>query len=166
MKRYIEGSYNARLVLFFLVLLWAGLVLFLQRFDDWFPLTGTPVEQVIQSSDRSRAGVIVQVVFYLTLSSIVVFEAIWTVRSRQWPPHGHPVPFRTQVKEITHPIKVWLLAGFILIMHMSLIALSVYSWSLSNEFDQEIIRVLERPKGDCTTPVLLSCSTPPHSSSF
>jgi len=165
MKRYIEGSYKARLVFFFLVLLWAGLVLFLQRFNEWFPLTGTPVEQWIQSSDRYLFGAIVLVVFYLTLSGIVVFEAIWTVRSRQWPPHGHPVPFRTQVKGIKHPTMVWLFAGSIIAMYMGHIAIQVYTWSLSNKLDQEIIRLLEPPKGDCTTPVLLSCSTPPHSTS-
>ena len=45
MERYIEGSYKARLVFFFVALLWAGLVLFLQRFDTWFPISGTPQEQ-------------------------------------------------------------------------------------------------------------------------
>jgi hypothetical protein len=169
MKRYIEPSYKARLVFFFLVLLWAGLVLLqtlLQKhFDEWFPLAGTPVEQVIQSSDRHLLAVIVFVVFYLTLSGIVVFVAIWTVRSRQWPPHGHPMPFRTPVKEIKNPIMVWLFAGFILIIYISHIALSVYAWSLNNKLLPEIIRLLEPPKGDCTTPVLLSCATPPHSTS-
>jgi hypothetical protein len=169
MKRYIEASYKARLVFFLLVLLWAGLVLLqklLQKhFDEWFPLTGTPVEQLIQSSDRQLLAVIVLVVFYLTLSGIVVFEAIWTVRSRQWPPHGHPVPFRTPVKEIKNPIMVWLFAGSILTMYMGHIALYVYSWSLTNKLIQETIPSLEMPKGDCTTPVLLSCSTPPHSTS-
>ena len=165
MKRYIEGSYKARLVFFFLVLLWASLVLFLQRFDEWFPLNGTPVEQLIQGSDRHLLAVIGLVVFYLILSGIVVFEAVWTVRSRQWPPHGHPMPFRTPVREIKNPIMVWVFAGFMLSSYMTHIALSVYSWSLHNKLLQATIRLLEPPKGDCTTPVLLSCSTPPHSTS-
>ncbi len=107
MKRYIEGSYKARLVFFLAFLLWAGLVLFLQRFDTWFPISGTLQEQLVQSSDRALLAAIVSTVFYLALSGLVVFEAIWTVRTRQYPPLGHLVPFRTPIREIKYPILVW-----------------------------------------------------------
>ena len=164
MERYIEGSYKARLVFFFVALLWAGLVLFLQRFDTWFPISGTPQEQLVQSSDRALLAAIIVTVFYLTLSGIVVFETIWTVRTRQWPPHG--MPFRTPIKEIKNPIMVWMFASSILAMYLGHIAIQVYAWYLTNELTQEAIRLLEPPEGKCTTIAVTVCSTLPHSSSF
>jgi hypothetical protein len=152
-KRYVDASPKARLVFLLLILFWLSLALFLDRFSVWFPLDGTPSERLLKISDRGRIALIVTVVFYLILSGIVVFESIWTVRSRQWPPQGHPMPFRTRIKEIKHPTRVWLFAGSILAIYFAHIGLHVYSWYRSNRAIQETILLLERPQGKCTTSV-------------
>lgn len=149
-----------------MVLLWASLVLFLQRFDTWFPISGTPQEKLVQSSDRALLAAIVVAVVYLTLSGIVVFEAIWMVRTRQWPPHGHLMPFRTPIKEIKNPIMVWVCAGSILTMCMGHIALQVYAWFLIDQYALANIRLLELLERKCDTIALTACSTLPHSNSF
>ena len=165
MKRYVEASPKARLVFLVFILFWLSLALLLDRFDAWFPLAGTPAERLHKISDRTLVALILSVVLYLIMSGLVVFEGIWTVRSRQWPPKGHPMPFRTPVKEINNPIKVWLFAGFILAMYSSNIAMNVFSWSRSNTVIQETISLLEKPIGKCTKPVLIACSTAPRADS-
>lgn len=152
-KRYVEASPKARLVFLVLILFWLSLALFLDRFGAWFPLDGTPTERLLKVSDRALIALIVSVIFYLTLSGIVMFESIWTVRSRQWPPEGHPMPFRTRVKEIKHPTMVWLFAGSIIAIYFAHIGMNAYSWSRSNRAIQETISLLERPQGKCTTSV-------------
>src|SRR4029079_2888567 len=104
MKRYVEASPKARLVFLVFILFWLSLALLLDRFDAWFPLAGTPAERLHKISDRTLVALILSVVLYLIMVCLVVFEGIWTVLSRQWPPKGHPMPFRTPVKEINNPI--------------------------------------------------------------
>ncbi len=166
MKRYVEGSYKARLAFFFVFLLWAVVVLFQQRFDTWFPISGTLQEQLVQSSDRALLAAIVSTVMYLALSGFVVFEAIWTVRTKQYPPLGHLVPFRTPIREIKYPIMVWVCAGSILSMCIGHIALQVFAWFLINEYALVNIRLLELLERKCDTIALTVCSTLPHPTSF
>ena len=152
-KRYVEASPKARLFFLVAILSWLALLLFLDRFNVWFPVHGTPTEKLVKTLDRGLVVLIVSVSFWLMLSTIMVFEAIWTVRSRQWPPHGHPMPFRTPVKEIKHPLTVWLFAGSIVAMYMTHIVINVASWSRVNKVIHETISLLERPQGKCGTTV-------------
>lgn len=133
MKRYIEASPKAKKVFFSVAVIWAGVALLLVVLNDWFSISGTPQEQSVQISNRALGLVVIKVVSYLALSTLVVLYACWTVRSRQWPPLGHPMPFRTQVREIKQPVWVWVLAGFLLLGYMAQMGTAIYSWSQINK---------------------------------
>ena len=133
MKRYIEASSKAKKVFFSVAVIWAGLALLLVGLNEWFPVSGTLQEQSVQISNRALILVVVKVVSYLAMSILVVLYAFWTVRSRQWPPLGHSMPFRTQVREIKQPVLVWVLAGFLLLGNVAQIGTSIYIWSQTNK---------------------------------
>ena len=67
------------------------------------------------------------------------------VRTRQWPPPGMQVPFRTRVFEIHQPIKVWICTIVILIVLSIDVGLSIYTWQLRNQFFEENIRLVAPP---------------------
>ena len=145
MKHYVEASPRAKKVFFIVAFIWAGVALFLAGYDVWFPISDVPQEQLVQISHRALVAVIVSVVFYLALSILVVLYAVWTVRSRQWPPHGCSMPFRTKVHEIKQPVLVWVLAGILLFGYMAHIGKQIYSWSKTNNLIQSLEPLLKTP---------------------
>ena len=145
MKHYIEASPKAKKVFFIVAFIWAGVALFLANYDVWFPVSGTQQEQLVQISNRGLVAVVVAVVFYLALSILVVVYTVWTVRSRQWPPLGHSMPFRTQVHEIKQPVLVWVFAGILLLGYMAHLGKQIYSWSLTNKLIHSLEPLLETP---------------------
>jgi hypothetical protein len=130
MKRYIEASSKAKKVFFSVAVVWAGVALLLVGLNEWFPVSGTLQEQSVQISNRALVIVVVEVVSYLAVSILIVLYAFWTVRSRQWPPLGHSMPFRTQVREIKQPVLVWVLVGLVLLGYMAKLGVAIYSWLL------------------------------------
>jgi hypothetical protein len=145
MKRYVEASPRAKKVFFIVAFIWAGVALFLAGYDVWFPLSDVPQEQLVQISNRALVAVVVSVVFYLALSILVVLYTVWTVRSRQWPPHGCSMPFRTKVHEIKQPVLVWVLAGILLFGYMAHIGKQIYSWSQTNNLIHSLEPLLKTP---------------------
>jgi hypothetical protein len=81
--------------------------------------------------------------FYLVLSVVAVILATKAVRTRQWPPAGMAVPFRTPVQEIRKPFKVWLLLAILLVAYAAHIVIAAYSAAATHSMVQETRRLLE-----------------------
>ena len=124
MQRYVEASPRARQWFFLAAIVWLGLVLLTSRFGTYFPLSGSPSEKLAQLDQRSWYALGAFVVFYAALSVLAVFLAAKAVRTKQWPPAGLTVPFRTRVYEIQSPFKVWFWVLVLLCVYCTHIALA------------------------------------------
>ena len=142
MKRYVEASPKAREWFFFGAVLWAGLALFTSRFNTIFPLSGRVDELLTQIDERALYALVALTVFYLALSAVAILLALKAVRTRQWPPAGVAVPFRTSVKEIRKPFKVWLLLAVLLVVYAGHIAIAAYSAAATHSMVQETLRLV------------------------
>src|ERR1022692_4721965 len=103
MKRYVEASPKARQWFFLIAIVLGGLVLFMYVFDTYFPPVGSVLEQLAQMDARATYKLIAFIPIYLVFSVVAFVLAARSVRTRQWPPAGIAVPFRTQIREIRKP---------------------------------------------------------------
>jgi hypothetical protein len=142
MKRYVEASPRARQWLFLVAVVWAGLVLFASRFSTYFPLPTGAQELLAQIDARALYGLVALSLFYLALSAMAIFVAIRVVRTRQWPPAGMAVPFRTPVREIRKPAAVWLSLAILLLVYAAQIVMAAYTTTATHSMVQEALRLV------------------------
>ena len=145
MKRYVEASPKARQWFFLVAVVWAGLALVASRLNTYFPLSGHVEELLVQIDARALYALVALSLFYLTLSVVAIFLATRTVRTRQWPPAGLEVPFRTPVTEIRTPFKVWLLLGLVLAAYAGHVAIAAY-WAAATHSQVQEVQRLVGPK--------------------
>ena len=81
----------------------------------------------------------VLVAFYLFLSAAAIVLAVKAIRTKQWPPAGLPVPFRTRIHEIRRPFKVWLLVAALVGVYLTHIALTGYTVAAIHSIVQESV---------------------------
>jgi hypothetical protein len=143
MKQYVEASPRAKLVFYVAAIFLGGIGIFLFRFNAWFPVHGSPEEQLRQMADRAMYVMVALVVSYVALSGLVLILAIRTVRTRQWPPVGLPMPFRMAVTEIKRPFAVWALAAVLFVLYTTHAALSINSWRQTERLVQSLMQQVQ-----------------------
>jgi hypothetical protein len=140
--QFIEPSIRARRWFWVIALAWVCVVAVLINFDRWFPVSGSSLDQIEQLMNRSLCAIILRVIFYLAMSLVVIVLTIATVRTKQWPPRGMPVPFRARVTEVRRPIFVWLYASIIVMLHLLMIATSVETWRIQSRALNQVIELV------------------------
>ena len=138
MNQYVEASPRAKIVFYVAAIVLGGIGIFLFRFNAWFPVQGSPEEQLRQMADRAMYVMIALVVMYGLLACLVLILAIGTVRTRQWPPAGLPMPFRMAVTEIKRPFVVWAPVAVLLVLYVTHAALSINSWRQTERLVQTL----------------------------
>jgi hypothetical protein len=126
MKRYIEPSPRARQLFFLALALLAAFAVVVARLDRILPpLSSNPTVALDQGAARLLFASAFSSVFYGALAFFVVRMTYRSIRCKQWPPVGMPVPFRTAIREIRHPRVEWILMSFGLV---SLAFLAALPW--------------------------------------
>jgi hypothetical protein len=143
MSQYVEASPRAKLVFYLAAIALGGIGIFLFRFNAWFPVHGSPEEQLRQMADRAMYVMIALVVMYGALACLVLILAIGTVRTRQWPPAGLPMPFRMAVTEIKRPFAVWAPVAVVLVLYVTHAALSINSWRQTDRLVQSLMQQVQ-----------------------
>jgi hypothetical protein len=103
-----------------------GYILFIATFDTYRPPVGSVLERLVQVDARATYRLTGFVLFYLGLSVWVFVLATKAVRTRQWPPAGVAVPFRTEIREIRKPFKVWAYVAILVCIYGTAVASMVY----------------------------------------
>ena len=142
MKRYVEASTRARQWYFLAAVVWAGLALLVSRFNSYCPLPSDARELLTAVDARATYRLVTVSVFYLLFSGVAILLAIKAVSTKQWPPAGMPVPFRTQVREIHRPLKVWFALAVLLVIYASHIAVTAYAVATTHSMVQETLRLV------------------------
>ena len=142
MKQYLDASPRVRQWFFFIAVVWLGLVLLTVRFNTYFPLSGNAQEQLAQIDARATYALVALVLFYLGLSVQAVLLAAKAVRTKQWPPAGVAVPFRTQIHEIRRPLKVWFWVSVLVCAYGTHIALAGVQAVATHSMLQEALRLV------------------------
>ena len=142
MKRYIEASPRARQWYFLAAIVWAGLALFVSRINTYFPLPSDARELLTAVDARATYRLVTVSLFYLLFSAAAIFLALKAVRTKQWPPAGMAVPFRTQLREIHRPHRVWLVLAVLLLIYASHIVVTAYAVATTRSMVQQTLRLI------------------------
>ena len=143
MKRYVEASPRARQWFFLVAVVWAAFALFASRLTSHLPLPGSSVQDLLaQIEARTLYSLVALSLFYVLLSIVAIVLAIKTVRTGQWPPAGMAVPFRTPVREVHKPYKVWVFLALLLAAYVTHIAIAAYAAAATHSVLQETSRLV------------------------
>ena len=145
MKRYIEASPKARQWFFLALAIWAFVAVLWLNFEAYFPLPSDVRDRLAEHQARSLYRFIAIALLYGALSVAACMAIAKAVRTKQWPPAGSPVPFRTRVHEIRNPRKVWLLGALVIAMHLGLVAALGYLVTKERSATQELLRLIAPP---------------------
>jgi hypothetical protein len=140
--RYVEPSNRPRRWFWIVALIWVCALAILVRFDELFPITGSSLNQIEALVKRSFFAAVFMMIVYLGMSLIIVFLAVRTIRTKQWPPRGMGVPFRTRVTEIRRPVFVWLYAAVMLFLLALQIGISVKKWQAQKRIHEEVLQLI------------------------
>jgi hypothetical protein len=149
---YIEPSNNARRWFWIFALIWVCAAAFLTHFDDLFPVTGTALDQIEGLLKRSFCAAVFTTIFYLTIGGTIIFLAVRTVRTKQWPPRGMAVPFRARATEIRRPVIVWLYAAVMLLLIALQIGISFKKWQAQKHIYKEALQLIRPAARSQLTP--------------
>lgn len=126
-KSYVEASPKARQLFFLYLIVWGAIVVAWEKYGGIPPHEGSGQELIVQIEELNFISLMITIVFYTILSAMILWIAVRTSRSGQWPPEGMAMPFRTRIKDVS-PAKVWIYTISILCMYGGHIFLQVYSW--------------------------------------
>ena len=145
MKRYIEASPKTRQWFFLALAIWAFVTALWLNFDAYFPLPSDVGDRLAAHHARTLYWFIAFALLYGALSVAAGIAIAKAVRTKQWPPAGSPVPFRTRVHDIRNPRKVWLLGTLVIAMHLGFIAAFAYVVATERSAAQELLRLIAPP---------------------
>ncbi len=158
MTRYIEPTQRTRQLFFLAAILWAGLVLFLDRLDQFLPpLSKDRSIAIDQILERSLWGTVLSTVFIVILSMGAIYLTQRAISSGQWPPTNMTVPFRAKVKEIRSPRRTWISLAVLLSFFAIQIGLSWILYAKKQETLEEakiLIKNYSQPTLPASTPIL------------
>ena len=144
MKRYVEPTEKARQLFFLALLMISGLALLADRLDELLPISSDTSVALDQVLERSLLGAVLSSVFYGALAGIAIHLTRRAVVSKQWPPVGMSVPFRTAVREVRRPWTAWTCLGLVLLAFALQIAGPWYGYVTVRELIPKLKQVLER----------------------
>ena len=134
MKRFVEPSTKAQQLFFLALVLLGALALLANRLPDFLPsISLDPSVASEQVLNQSLWIASLNTLFYLGLSFHAVHYVHRAVRSRQWPPEGMSVPFRTEIKEIKNPRNAWAVLAFLLLLYAAQIAMPWHIYTKQRE---------------------------------
>lgn len=159
MKRYIEPTLRARQLFFLGLLVVAGVALLADRANQFLPpLSSDEVVALDQMVERSLLAALLASVFWCGLGGAAIYLTNRAIRSRQWPPAGISVPFRTEAVDIKRPWVAWALLVVFLVTCVVQIAGPWYGYATLRELAPTLKRVLAKqpsspqPTRDGTAP--------------
>lgn len=147
--------------MFFLSLLFvAGIALIADRTDELLPpVSSSEAVALDQVLERSLLGAMLASVFWSCLGCVAIYLTHRAVKSRQWPPAGFSVPFRTEIVEIRRPWVAWVLLGVLLATCAVQVAGPWYGYATLRELTPALKRALAKqpnfslqPTGDDMPP--------------
>jgi hypothetical protein len=137
MNRYVEGDAKVRNVFLACVLTVIAAGFALRYYVSSLPMpVGTPeyVGETLMS--RNLLGVVLLTLFYLAYAAIVVWFTAKTVRSKQFPPAGMRMPFRTKIYSISNPTVLWAVVVLLLCAKAYIVILNwQIHWKLQSLVD-------------------------------
>jgi hypothetical protein len=144
MTKYVEPTLRAR-QLFFLYLIGLGAFMVLaDRLDELLPPISDDLTIAFdQILERTLVAAVLSTIFYAGIALAALHYARRALRSGRWPPEGMAVPFRTPIKEIRRPWKVWV---YLAVLFASLAALTAMPWqaySRQQAYFQEVTQIIE-----------------------
>lgn len=146
MITYIEPNLGTRRVFFLAVVLFGVLAFAMSQLEDLLPpLSSDPLQALDQSTDRLLIATILNTFTHIVISVVAVYLTQRAVQSRQWPPKGMNVPFRTRVTEIKRPMVAWSLLVMVLSIFVAQVSTRVVFYTKFLTITEEAKKAFEVP---------------------
>jgi nitrate/nitrite transporter NarK len=143
MNEYLEATTKGKVYFYGLIILVLLVSLLGQHLNSIFPITGSPIEQMIEIDRRSLCFSVIGALFFLALTVLVIYIAIQTFKYKQYPPPNVQLPFRQKIKPIHKPYKIWLCLSLYVFSFISQIVLGLHASYESHQLTLELIEAIK-----------------------
>ena len=143
MNGYIEATLKGKLYFYGLIILGLLVALLGQNLNAIFPITGTPIEQMLEFNRRNLYSAIFSAIVFFILALIAIYIAIQTNKHKQYPPPNIHVPFRAKIKPINKPYKIWLCLSVYIFVFLSQSILGLHTTYESHQLTLELIEAMK-----------------------
>jgi len=142
MSEYLESTIKGKVYFYGAVILCLLISIFGQNLNTIFPITGTPIEQLLEVDRRSLYVSIVNAILSSFLIFLVIYIAVQTNKFKQYPPPNMHIPFRYKIKPINKPYKIWLCLSLYIFGFMSQIVLGLHASYESHQLTFELVEAI------------------------
>jgi len=144
MNVYREATLKGKIYFYGLIISGLLVALFGQNLNTIFPITGTPIEQMIEIDQRYLIGAVFGTIVFFFLTIVAIYIAVQTNKYKQYPPPVMHVPFRHKIKPIKKPYKIWLCLSFYIYYFVSKIVLGLHTSYESHQLTLELIEAINK----------------------
>lgn len=144
MTTYVDPNPRTRRFFFIALAVLGALALVAARIEDLLPpLSNDPIQALDETTNRLLVATILNTLVNIVFSVIAVHLTRRAVQSRQWPPKGMNVPFRTRVTAIERPTVAWAFLAVVLCLFVFQSSLRVSIYIMARSGIEETKRLLE-----------------------
>lgn len=125
-EEYIDGTKGGKIAFF-------GFIIIVLAFSSFVNFYTVDIEFTeasdIELSLKQQLPVLFAItIFYISLSGLILKFFNSYIKHGFWPPPGFPVPFRTRVSRLKHPLAVRVSVFVVLSLFVAYLGIKYYSW--------------------------------------
>lgn len=143
MNGYIEATLKGKIYFYGLIISGLTLILVGQNLNAIFPITGTPIEKIMEADQRNLYLSWVNAIGLSIFTILAVYVAFQTNKHKQYPPPNMPVPFRYKVTPIKRPYKIWLCLSLYIFGFVSQIVIGLQTSYESHQLNLQLIEAIK-----------------------
>jgi nitrate/nitrite transporter NarK len=143
MNEHLDATLKGKVYFYGLIILGLLVALLGQNLNAIFPITGTPIEQMLETDRRYLYVAVAGAIVYLVLTIYAIYIAVQTYKYKQYPPPNMHVPFRHKIKPISKPYKIWLCLSLYIFGFVSQIVLGLHTSYESHQLTLELIDAIK-----------------------